>query len=116
MLTIISRVYGGDVLTWSILSVGLMIAYYYGQCGIACVIYYRRYLFKSVKNFVFVGLLPLIGGLTLAYLFVRSLMDMSHADYTDPPAAVGSGVNPVLWIGLGPAAARSAPDVLVEHA
>ena len=77
VLTIVSRIYGGDVLTWSIYAVGLMIAYYYGQCGIACVIYYRRYLFKSVKNFLFVGLFPLIGGLTLAYLFVRSLMDMS---------------------------------------
>ena len=54
-----------------------MISYYYGQCGFACVIYYRRYLFKSFKNFVFVGLLPLIGGLTLAYLFVHSLMDMT---------------------------------------
>jgi amino acid transporter len=99
-LTIVSRYYGGDVLTWSILSVGLMIAYYYGQCGIACVIYYRRYLFKSVKNFFFVGLFPLIGGLTLAYLFVRSLMDMSHADYTDPPDT-WFGVNPVMIIGLG---------------
>jgi len=100
VLTIISRLYGGDVLTWSILSVGLMIAYYYGQCGIACVIYYRRDLFKSAKNFFYVGLFPLIGGLTLAYLFVRSLMDMSHADYTDPPQ-LWLGVNPVMIIGLG---------------
>ncbi len=100
VLTLIARFYGGDVLTWSILSVGLMIAYYYGQCGFACVIYYRRYLFKSVKNFFFVGVLPLLGGLILAYLFVRSLMDMSHTDYTDPPYS-WFGVNPVLIIGLG---------------
>ncbi len=99
LLTVVSRFYGGDVLTWSILSVGLMIAYYYGQCGIACVIYYRRYLFKSAKNFFFVGVLPAIGGLTLAYLFVRSLMDMSHADYTDPPQL--ARCEPGLWIGLG---------------
>ena len=63
-LVILSRATGGDVLTWSVIGVGLMIAYYYGQTGIACVIYFRRYLFKSVKNFFFVGLLPLIGGLT----------------------------------------------------
>ena len=49
-----------------------MISYYYGQTGIACVIYYRRYLFKSLKNFVFVGLLPLIGGVTLGALFLQS--------------------------------------------
>jgi amino acid transporter len=100
LLTIVSRVWGGDVLTWSILSVGLMIAYYYGQCGIACVIYYRRYLLKSAKNFFFVGVFPAIGGVTLAYLFVRSLMDMSHANYTDPPQQWGPW-NPVLWIGMG---------------
>ncbi len=100
VLTLITRFYGGDVLTWSILSVGLMIAYYYGQCGFACVIYYRRYLFKSLKNFVFVGVLPLVGGIILAYLFVHSLMDMSHSDYTDP-AYSWFGVNPVLIIGLG---------------
>jgi amino acid transporter len=100
LLTVVSRIWGGDVLTWSILSVGLMIAYYYGQCGIACAIYYRRYLLRSVKDFVFVGLLPVIGGLTLGYLFVRSLMDMSHADYTDPPTQWGPW-NPVLWIGMG---------------
>jgi amino acid transporter len=100
VLTIITRYYGGNVLGWSITAVGVMICYYYGQCGIACVIYYRRYLFKSLKNFIYVGVLPAIGGLTLAYLFVRSLMDMSHADYTDPPAT-WLGVNPVMVIGLG---------------
>ena len=52
--------------SWSVDGVGLMIAYYYGQTGFACVIYYRRYIFTSVKNFFLVGLLPLIGGLTLA--------------------------------------------------
>ena len=67
----------GDVLTWSVDGVGLMIAYYYGQTGIACVVYYRRYIFKSVKNFIFVGLLPLIGGLTLAFIFVWGIKDFA---------------------------------------
>ena len=72
-LVIVSHVSGGDVLGWSVAGVGLMIAYYYGQTGIACVIYYRRYLFKSVKNFFLVGLLPLIGGAQPRVLFVRSV-------------------------------------------
>ena len=82
------------------LSVGLMIAYYYGQTGIACVIYYRRYLFKSVKNFFFVGLLPLIGGLSLGAVFVKSVWDMTNPDYTDEGTS-WLGVSPVLWLGLG---------------
>jgi amino acid transporter len=100
VLTLITRFYGGDVLTWSIYSVGLMIAYYYGQCGIACVIYYWRHLFTSLKNFVFVGLLPLIGGLTLGYLFIRSIYDMSKPSYQGIDFS-WFGASPVLWIGLG---------------
>ena len=55
LLVIVSHVSSGDVLGWSVAGVGLMIAYYYGQTGFACVIYFRRYIFKSVKNFFFVG-------------------------------------------------------------
>ena len=99
-LVIVSHLSNGDVLGWSVAGVGLMIAYYYGQTGFACVIYYRRFIFKSVKNFFLVGLLPLIGGLSLAFIFVWSLKDMTHADFTDPPST-WLGVSPVLWIGLG---------------
>jgi amino acid transporter len=99
-LVIVSRIGGGNVLGWSVLSVGLMIAYYYGQTGIACVIYYRRYLFKSVKNFFLVGLLPLIGGVSLGALFVKSIYDMWSPDYTDEGTA-WLGRSPVLWLGLG---------------
>ena len=88
------------MLAWSIASVGLMIAYYYGQTGIACVIYFRRYIFKSVKNFFLVGVLPLIGGLILAFIFVWSLKDMTDPAFTDPPVS-WSGFNPVFFIGLG---------------
>ncbi len=100
LLVFLSRSTRGDVLTWSVDGVGLMIAYYYGQTGIACVLYYRRHLFKSAKNFFFVGLLPLVGGLTLAYIFLKSLQDMAHSDYEDPPTS-WLGVSPVMWLGLG---------------
>ncbi len=97
-LVMISRASGGDVLGWSVLSVGLMISYYYGQTGIACAIYYRKYLFKSAKNFFLVGLLPLVGGIALGAIFVKSLWDMTNPDYADGTAWLG--MSPVLWIGL----------------
>jgi len=100
LLVVLSHTSGGDVLGWAVGGVGLMISYYYGQTGIACVIYYRRHIFTSVKNFFLVGLLPLIGGLSLAFIFVWSLKDMTKSDFTDP-AASWLGVSPVLWIGLG---------------
>ena len=36
-------------------ALSLMIAFYYALSGIACVIYYRRELPKSVRNFLFIG-------------------------------------------------------------
>ncbi len=100
LLVLLSRISGGNVLAWSVNGVGLMIAYYYGQTGIACVLYFRRHIFKSVKNFFLVGLLPLIGGLTLAFIFVWSVKDMSHPSY-ETPSESWLGVSPTLWLGLG---------------
>ena len=46
-------------------ALGLMICFDYGLTGFACTIYYRRHIFKSAKNFFFIGLLPMLGGLSL---------------------------------------------------
>ena len=84
-LVIAARLSGGDMLAWSIASVGLMISYYYGQTGIACAVFYCRYAFTSLKNFFFVGLLPLVGGMSLGAVFIKSVYDMTNPDYTDRP-------------------------------
>ena len=84
---------GGDVLADSIVGVGLMIAFYYGVTGYACVVYYWPYLFKSFKNFVFVGLLPLLGAVSLTWVFVKSLIDLVDPKNSESGAS---------WFGLGP--------------
>src|SRR5262249_46482285 len=50
-----------NVLGDSVTALGFMIAFYYGITGLACIVYYRKALFRSAKNAVFVGLLPLLG-------------------------------------------------------
>lgn len=60
-------------------ALGLMIAFYYGLTGFACVFYYRRVLFKSAKNVVGMLVLPLAGGLILAWALFKSIIDL-----TDP--------------------------------
>ncbi|MDH6576823.1 APC family permease [Kitasatospora sp. MAP5-34] len=72
LLTAIS----GNVLTDSIASVGLGIAFYYGLTGFACVWYYRRVLTRSVRDFVFKGLFPGLGGLSLFYFFCYGAFDV----------------------------------------
>ena len=65
----------------SISAVGIMIAFYYGLTGFACVVYYRKHLLRSVKNFVLVGMLPLIGAVTLTYVLVKTLVDSTKESY-----------------------------------
>ncbi|MFB6631840.1 APC family permease [Streptomyces sp. NPDC056362] len=77
----------------SLTALSLLIAFYYALTGVACAVYYRRHLFASVHNFLFIGLGPLVGAGLLAWLLVRSVADMSD------PANSYSGTS---WFGLGP--------------
>ncbi|MFC8452205.1 APC family permease [Kitasatospora sp. NPDC057223] len=78
LLTLISD----NVLSDSIASVGLGIAFYYGLTGFACVWYYRRVLTRSAKDFVFKGLFPALGGLMLLYFFCYAAFDVyAQPDY-----------------------------------
>jgi len=88
-LTIVSQ----NILYDSIASLGLMIAFYLGITGYAVPIFYRRTVFKSGKNVVMLLLAPLLGGLILTYIFVKSLIDLWD------PANSESGNS---WFGVGP--------------
>jgi amino acid transporter len=74
-------------------ALSLMIAFYYALSGFACVIYYRHELTRSVRNLLFIGVAPLVGGLLLAFLFVRSVSDLA-----DPEASYSG--SSVLGLGL----------------
>jgi amino acid transporter len=93
-LTLISENVLGD----SITSVGLMIAFYYGLTGFACVWYFRRSIFGSIRHFLLRGLLPLLGGLMLLAAFLKSAIDMYAMDYGDTSFA---GVGGVFLTGIG---------------
>ena len=77
----------------AIAALGLMIAFYYGLTGYACAIYYRRELFKSVRNLLFIGVAPVLGALMLTAIFIKSCFDLAD------PANSTSGAS---WFGLGP--------------
>lgn len=81
-------------------ALSLMIAFYYALTGFACAIFYRKELFKSAKNFIFIGLAPVLGGLILGFLFFRSIFDLA-----DPGASYSGGslfgLGLPLVIGLG---------------
>lgn len=62
-------------------SLGLMIAFYYGLTGLACVWFYRNTLFTSVRHFVFRGLFPFLGFAFLAIVFVYGLVQFAAPDW-----------------------------------
>jgi amino acid transporter len=67
-----------DILGNSISALGFGIAFYYGITGYACVIYYRKQIFKSFKNFLFIGLAPLVGAVFLTAIFVIAIFYYSN--------------------------------------
>lgn len=88
-LTLVSE----NILFDAIAALGLWIAFYYGLTAFACTIYYRKQVFTSAKNFVFLGLAPVLGGLMLAGIFIKSCIDLAD------PANSESGDS---WLGFGP--------------
>ncbi|MGW1729212.1 APC family permease [Streptomyces sp. NPDC002306] len=70
-----------NILADSIGSVGLMIAFYYGLTGFACVWYYRGVLTRSLRDLWTKGIMPGLGGILLLYFFVDACVVYSAADY-----------------------------------
>ncbi|MGM1017343.1 MAG: APC family permease [Actinomycetota bacterium] len=87
-----------NILQDSILSLGLAIAFYYAITGYACVWFFRDVLFRSVRDFFFKGLLPLLGALMLTYAFIQSAIDMWDVDYG---YTVLLGIGGTFVVGVG---------------
>lgn len=79
-------------------SLSMTIAFYYGITGVACTWFYRRHLFESVKNFVYLAFLPLLGSAVLAWVFVKATKDYSAEDGGYAKAVFGIGSPVVITI------------------
>jgi amino acid transporter len=93
------QVLSDNVLGASITAVGLAIAFYYALTGFTCVIYYRKSLFKSVKNFLFVGVAPLVGAGILTWMLIKAGSDF-YKDTESYGELFGIGLSFVVGIGL----------------
>lgn len=93
-LTLVSE----NILADSIAAVGLLIAFYYGLTGFACVWFYRRTLTSSLRNFVMRGLFPFLGGVSLLGAFV--IAGYQYADPEFGETSIG-GVGGVFLLGIG---------------
>ncbi|MGH2974783.1 MAG: hypothetical protein ACRDLL_07955 [Solirubrobacterales bacterium] len=91
-----------NVLADSITGLAFQIAFYYGLTGFACTIYYRKELFKSLKNFFMVGVAPTLGGLLLTFIFIKAFNDYNttstEVNYTGGVLGIGTPV--AIGVGL----------------
>jgi amino acid transporter len=88
-----------DVLGDTITALGFAVCFYYGFTGLACAWYFRHDLFKSVRNFVFAGLVPLAGGIMMGYIGVKAYSTYSKAgaNYSKPIL----GIQTPIFVGVG---------------
>jgi amino acid transporter len=88
----------------SITGLSLLIALYYALTGLACALYFRRRLLRSVRNFLLLGVGPLAGAAMLGWLLVLSVRDLADVENSYTGQA-WLGVGPPLVIGVGVLAA-----------
>jgi amino acid transporter len=87
------------ILTDGISAIGIQIAVYYGLAGITVVVAFRKVLFKSVKNFLLIGVWPFVGAAFMFWI----LGEFVSTNLSD---AV------VIWVGLGGLAIGIIPLVI----
>ncbi|WP_308116538.1 hypothetical protein [Leifsonia poae] len=86
----------GEILNNAISSIGLQIAFYYALAGIAVVVAYRKIIFKSVKNFIFIGLWPALGALFMVWIFVVSIPSLDTIVVVIGIGALALGIVPMI--------------------
>ena len=96
----VMRVLSTDVLTDTILTLGMMICFYYGVTAFACVWYFRSEVLQSTRAFLLKFLAPLIGGVILLVIFVTTLIDSMNPDYGSGSNIGGVGLVFILAAGL----------------
>ena len=93
-----------NLLTALIGSVGLMIAFYYGLTGFACVWFYRKHLTRSGRDLLMRGVVPLLGALSLTAVFVYGLIQYAKPDWLtddDGNNVTIFGYGAVAVVGIG---------------
>jgi amino acid transporter len=78
-------------------AIGLQICLYYCLAGLSVVVLYRRQLFKSVTNFIFMGLWPLLGAVFMAFVFVKVIPKLDATTLWIGLGAIGLGLIPMAY-------------------
>ncbi|GAA3649684.1 APC family permease [Microbacterium marinilacus] len=95
---VVMRFVSENVLWDTILTLGMMICFYYGLTAFACVWFFRHQWLDSAGAFLTRFLAPLIGGVTLLAMFVMTLRDSFDPDYGSGANIGGVGIVGILGV------------------
>ena len=96
----VMRFLSENVLWDTITALGMMICFYYGLTAFACVWYFRKQWFDSLRSTLFTFVFPLVGGVILAVMFVTTLVESMDPDYGSGSNIGGLGLVFVLGLGV----------------
>jgi amino acid transporter len=89
-----------NVLADVVVGVGFLVSLYYGFTGIACAIFFRRELHKSIANALTMGVLPVLGALILFIVFARGMVYYADRKHVSSQLIWGLGIPDwiVIWL------------------
>jgi amino acid transporter len=87
----------GTIMTDAIASIGVQISIYYALAGYSVVVLFRKMIFKSVKNFIFMGLWPIIGALFMTIMFIKVIPTLDQTTKIISFGTMALGLIPMIW-------------------
>jgi amino acid transporter len=99
IVTVLLLLLSESVLADSITAIGFPICFYYGFTGVACAWYYRRDLTESVRNFLLLGVGPVLGGLMLLGIGVKAFFYYWKTENVESAPLLG--ITLPIWFGIG---------------
>ena len=91
-----------NIMTDAINAIGLQIAVYYGLAALAVTVAFRKQLFSSLSNVLFIGFLPLLGAAFMAFTLVENLSGSSLTGTAKwiGVGALALGLIPMVWYAV----------------
>jgi amino acid transporter len=99
IITIVLLLLSASVLADSLTAIGFPICFYYGFTGVACAWYYRHDLTESARNFLLLGVGPVLGGLMLFGIGIKAAFYYGHTANVESKPILG--ITLPLWMGIG---------------
>lgn len=85
------------VMTDAINAIGLQVVFYYGLASLAVIFYYRKLLFQSIGNFLFLFLWPTVAAVFLIVVGVSDIPSLNGTTDAVGLGLIAIGIIPMLW-------------------